>query len=89
MRFLTFSFAERLRRHRRVTTTAAVFAFLLLSSWIALPRQTKEAGRTLLCSAKGNLSCDRTLTKGVFDPHRHVVPVDRIVTGALRLASSL
>lgn len=81
--------AKWLRRHRRATATAAAFGFLILSSWVMLPSQTRDAGHTLLCSTKANLSCDRALAKGFFDPRCRVVRVDRIVSGALRLASSL
>lgn len=92
MRFLIHPLREWLRKHRRLTATSTVFCFLILLTGVAVPRQTAQAGRTLICSARTNFSCDRAVAKSLFDPHCRVVRVDRIdriVSGALRLASSL
>lgn len=89
MRSRIHSLVERLRKQRSVAATAGVFGFLILSSSIALPRQARQAGNTLICSAKANLSCNRSIAKGLLDPHCRDIRVDHIVSGALRLASSL
>jgi hypothetical protein len=88
MRFSIYPLAEYLRKHRRRAATVAASGFLVLSLGVLFPLQTREAGHTLLCSARTN-PCDQALARRLFDSHCRPVRVDRIVSGALRFASSL
>ncbi len=89
MRFSIYPLIEHLRKRRRPAATAAVFGFLVLSLGVLSPVQTREAGHTLICSNRTNLSCDQAVARDLFDSRCRAIRVDRIVSGALRLASSL
>ena len=76
-----------IHKWRRIFVIAAIFGVVVTSSWLTFPNRTQAIKGTLLCSARTTAHRSRLLSDSVFQSG--CPGMDRIVSGALRFASSL
>jgi hypothetical protein len=78
-----------LHRHRSLAMAAGVMAAMVTLTVMAPRSRPHPSGRQLLCSLKSGANHGKSPSSSLFDSRSGASRVDRIVSGALRLVSSL
>jgi hypothetical protein len=82
-------FAGFLQRHGSLVLAAGVMAVLVNLTGIALQVRPSVAGQQLQCSLKSGPNRGKSPSRSIFDSRSAASRIDRIVSGALQVASSL
>ena len=78
-----------LQKHRLVTLAAGFLAITASFTGMELQPRHRASDPQLLCSLKTSAHRRALLSKDLFDSRYTATNIDRIVSGALRVASSL
>jgi len=78
-----------LQRHRLLTLATGVLAITATFTGMEYQQRGHTSAPQLLCSLKTNAHRGKSLSKDFFDSRDAASRIDRIVSGALRVATSL
>jgi hypothetical protein len=77
------------QRRRGPFTAAIVLTVSVAFSGMAVHTRRHAAEHTLVCSLRGGAHRGKPVSSSIFDPHGSGIRIDRIVSGAVQLATSL
>jgi hypothetical protein len=83
------NFVGFLHRHRFLALAAGVMAAMVTLTVMTPQLRPPSSDRQLLCSLKSDANRGKSPSSSIFDSRTAASRVDRIVSGALRLVSSL